>query len=84
MRELDVVICRLSTFMAVYSFLLLFLLLFMENPRCSDSLWRKCGSNDVPSSSRTLSPIVTEVSWFEYCSTMILVNSMPNLILSQH
>lgn len=33
----------------------------------------------VPSSSRTLSPIVTLVSWLEYCSTMILVNSMPSL-----
>ena len=33
----------------------------------------------VPSSSRTLSPIVTLVSWLEYWRTMILVNSMPSL-----
>lgn len=33
----------------------------------------------VPSSSRTDSPMVTLVSWFEYCKTMILVSSMPNL-----
>lgn len=32
-----------------------------------------------PSSSRTLSPIVTLVSEFEYCRTMILVSSMPSL-----
>lgn len=34
----------------------------------------------VPSSSLTDSPIVTEVSWFEYCSTRILVSSIPSLI----
>ena len=33
----------------------------------------------LPSSSRTDSPIVTEVSWFEYCKTIILVNSIPRL-----
>lgn len=33
----------------------------------------------VPSSSRTLSPMVTLVSWLEYCKTMIFVNSMPSL-----
>jgi hypothetical protein len=33
----------------------------------------------IPSSSLTDSPMVTEVSWFEYCRTMILVNSMPRL-----
>lgn len=36
----------------------------------------------VPSSSRTLSPIVTLVSWLEYCKTIILVNSMPRLVHS--
>jgi hypothetical protein len=34
----------------------------------------------VPSSSRTDSPMVTEVSWFEYCRTIILVSSMPRLV----
>ena len=34
---------------------------------------------NIPSSSRTDSPIVTEVSWFEYCRTIILVNSIPRL-----
>lgn len=34
---------------------------------------------EVPSSSLTDSPIVTEVSWFEYCRTIILVSSMPSL-----
>lgn len=33
----------------------------------------------VPSSSRTLSPIVTLVSWLEYCKTIILVSSIPSL-----
>lgn len=36
-------------------------------------------SPSLPSSSRTDSPIVTEVSWLEYCRTMILVSSMPSL-----
>lgn len=43
--------------------------------------WEEGGGEGrgVPSSSRTDSPIVTEVSWFEYCKTMILVSSMPSL-----
>lgn len=44
--------------------------------------WEGRGQGEgVPSSSRTDSPIVTEVSWFEYCRTMILVSSMPSLVL---
>lgn len=45
--------------------------------------WEEGGGEErgVPSSSRTDSPIVTEVSWFEYCKTMILVSSMPSLVL---
>ena len=35
------------------------------------------------SSSRTDSPIVTEVSWFEYWSTIILVRSIPRLFSCQ-
>jgi len=31
------------------------------------------------SSSRTDSPIVTDVSWFEYCTTRTLVRSIPSL-----
>ena len=37
------------------------------------------GRSKKPSSSRTDSPIVTDVSWLEYCSTIILVSSMPSL-----
>ena len=44
-------------------------------------LKRCCASE--PSSSRTDSPIVTEVSWFEYWRTIILVNSMPRLEWTQ-
>lgn len=33
----------------------------------------------IPSSSLTDSPIVTEVSWLEYCKTRILVSSIPKL-----
>jgi hypothetical protein len=35
----------------------------------------------APSSSLTDSPMVTEVSWFEYWRTRILVNSMPSLAI---
>jgi hypothetical protein len=33
----------------------------------------------IPSSSLTDSPMVTDVSWFEYWSTRILVSSIPSL-----
>ena len=36
----------------------------------------------VPSSSRTDSPIVTLVSWFEYWRTIIFVSSIPSLYSS--
>nr|POE46921.1 hypothetical protein CFP56_00253 [Quercus suber] len=38
------------------------------------------GSVDVPSSSRTLSPMDMLDSLLEYCSTMILASSMPSLL----
>ena len=45
--------------------------------------WGVAAERSKPSSSRTDSPMVTEVSWFEYCSTMILVSSMPKLECGQ-
>lgn len=48
----------------------------MEDVR--DVAWSG-GKESIPSSSRTDSPMVTEVSWFEYCRTAILVSSMPSL-----
>ena len=37
------------------------------------------GGAHIPSSSLTDSPMVTDVSWFEYWSTKILVSSIPSL-----
>jgi len=57
---------------------------YWEGGVSEGGVWR--GGEDregrvVPSSSRTDSPIVTEVSWFEYWRTMILVSSIPSLQL---
>ncbi len=51
-----------------------------KNSRFVETLGRQLRTRyGVPSSSRTDSPIVTEVSWLEYCNTIILVSSIPSL-----
>ena len=65
-----------------------------DNPSALETCPRQCRKTtkvaleqQIPSSSRTDSPIVTLVSWFEYCRTIIFTSSIPNLVKgrpSQH